>query len=332
MSDWRYMDAVREALAAELREDETVFLAGTDIGPGGVMAVTKGLLQEFGPDRVRDAPISEMALLGMAVGAAMAGLRPVVELMFMDFLGVAFDPLLNQAAKLRYMTGGAVRVPMVVRTQMGAGGSGGAQHSQSLEALIAHVPGLRVVMPATACDAAALLRGAIRYDGPVVFVENRRLYGRKEPRPDELPAAEELGRALVRRPGDDITLVAWSRMVHLAGEAAEALAAQGVTVEIVDLRTVSPPDLATVLASVKKTGRLLVVHEAVRAFGPGAEIVSQVVESAWGDLVAPPRILGGPSTPIPFNRQLESAWLPSAQAIQRAVGDVLGKELSRAGS
>lgn len=320
MSEWKYMDAVREALAAEMRDDPTVFVAGTDVAPGGVMAVTKGLVDEFGADRVRDAPISEMALLGMGVGAAMAGYRPVVELMFMDFLGVALDPLLNQAAKLRYMTGGALEMPLVVRTQMGAGRSGGAQHSQSLEGLLAHIPGLHVVMPSTAADAAALLRGSIRSSHPVVFVENRRLYGLKEPRPPEgVPAAEEPGRAVVRRAGDDVTVVSWSRMVHECLAAADALEAEGVSVEVVDARTISPLDADTILGCVARTRRLLVVHEAVAGFGPGAHVVALATSELFGDLQAPPRVLGGRSTPIPFSAPLERAWLPDADDVCDAV-------------
>ncbi|MGF1617304.1 MAG: alpha-ketoacid dehydrogenase subunit beta [Acidimicrobiia bacterium] len=317
MSEWRYMDAVGEALAAEMRDDETVFLAGVDVDPG-VFAVTAGLMEEFGPDRVRNTPISEMGLLGVAVGAALAGYRPVVELMFMDFIGVAFDPLLNQAAKLRYMTGGAAHLPLVVRTQTGAGGSGGAQHSQSLEAIVAHIPGLTVLMPSTPSDAAAQLRGAIQDPRPTVFVEHRRLYGWREPRPTQLPAPEAPGKAVVRRHGTDLTIVSWGRMAVLSLQAAEELATEGIDAEVVDVRSLVPLDMATIAASVAATGRLLVVHEAVRSFGGGAEIVARICEETFWSLDAPPMRIGGPDAPIPFSPGLEQSWIPDILGIAQA--------------
>lgn len=319
MSSWRYMDAVKEALAAEMHADEKVFLAGIDIAEGGgIMAVTRGLLDEFGPERVLDTPISETGIMGMAVGAAMAGYRPVVEIMFMDFLAVGLDPLINQAAKLPYMTGGGASVPMVVRTQTGAGRSGGAQHSQSLEGLLAHIPGLRVVMPSTPTDAASLLRGAIRSPDPVVFVENRRLYGMKEDRPKQMPEPGRLGKARRRREGTDVTVVTWSRMVHRSSAAAEELAQMGISVEIIDLRTIVPYDTEAILESVSKTGRLLVVHEAVERFGPGAEIVALSATEAFDAMHCAPARLGGKPSPIPFSPPLENAWLPAQRDIVEA--------------
>lgn len=315
----RYMDAVREGIAAEMRTDEAVCLLGIDVGAGGgIFAVTRGLYDEFGPERVRDTPISEMAFVGAAVGAAAAGLKPVVELMFMDFLGVCFDPLLNQAAKLRYMTGGLLRFPMVLRTQTGAGRSSGAQHSQSLEAIVAHVPGLKVVLPATVGDAYWLMRAAIQDSNPVVYVENRRLYGRRGQLPesdDRLP----IGRARVAREGVDVTVVAWSRMVEVSLEAAGRLAAEGVEMEVIDLRSLVPMDMETVIASVTRTGRAVVVHEAVTSFGAGAEVAAQITEAAFGELHGPVLRVGAPSVPMPFSPPLEEACIPDADAVIAAV-------------
>src|SRR5882672_7140606 len=254
----RYMDAIREGIASEMRIDPTVCLLGIDVASaGGIFAVTRGLYEEFGAERVRDTPISEAAFVGAAVGAAATGLKPVVELMFMDFLGVCFDALLNQAAKLRYMTGGLLEFPLVVRTQIGAGQSSGAQHSQSLEAIVAHIPGLKVVMPATVEDAYALMRASIRDNNPVVYIENRRLYGRRGYLPGDEKALP-LGRARVARSGGDVTVVAWSRMVEASLQAAEALAAEGVDAEVIDLRSLVPMDMETVVESVSRTRRAVV--------------------------------------------------------------------------
>src|SRR5713226_2396190 len=279
----RYMDAVREGIAAEMRIDETVCLLGIDVGSsGGIFAVTRGLYEEFGPERVRDTPISELGFVGTAVGAAATGLKPVVELMFMDFLGVCFDALLNQAAKLRYMTGGLLELPLVVRTQIGAGQSSGAQHSQSLEAVVAHVPGLKVVMPATVEDAYDLMRASIRDRSPVVYIENRRLYGRKG---SLAPAGHEplpIGRARIARAGGDVTIVTWSRMVEVSLAAAETLAAEGIDTEVIDMRSIVPMDIETIVGSVRRTGRAVVVHEAVVPFGAGAEVAARITEEAFG--------------------------------------------------
>ncbi len=315
---FRTMDAIGGALEAALEEDPRVFIAGIDVGEGGnVFGLTRGLKDRFG-DRVRDTPISETAVVGMAVGAAMAGLRPVVELMYLDFLGVCFDQLLNQAAKLPYMTGGAASMSLTVRTQFGAGRSSGSQHSQSLEALLAHVPGLVVVMPSTPADAYGLLRSAIDDPNPVIFIENRLLYGMKGPRP---PADYRLpiGASTVVRPGSDVTVVSVSRMVHEATAAAQILAEEGTSVEVVDLRTVAPLDVAPVLESVHKTGRLLIAHEAVVPFGIGAEIAATVAREGFWDLDAPIERVGAVPTPPPYAPELERAWLPDRQDIARAV-------------
>jgi 2-oxoisovalerate dehydrogenase E1 component len=318
----RYMDAIAEAIAEEMERDERVFALGIDIGAGGgVYGVTQPL-RRFGSDRVRDAPISETALLGAAVGAALAGYRPLVEIMFMDFLGVCFDQLVNQAAKLRFMTGGKARVPLVARTQTGAGRSAGAQHSQSWEGIISHIPGLRVVMPATIQDAKGLLKAAIRSDDPIVFVENRHLYGRKGKAP---PVGEvlEMGRARVAREGTDVTLVAWSRVLWEALDAAEALVDEGISVEVLDMRTIQPLDIQSVLDSVSKTSHLLVVHEAVGDFGPASEIAARVQEEGFGELDAPVMRLTPPFSPVPFAPSLETAFLPSAVAIADKIRELV---------
>jgi pyruvate/2-oxoglutarate/acetoin dehydrogenase E1 component len=309
----RYIDALNEGMATALEEDETVVLMGIDVGAGGgIFTVTKGLYDRFGPDRVLDTPISEMAYVGAAVGAAMTGLRPIVEIMFMDFVGVCMDPILNQAAKLRYMTAGALEIPLVFRTQTGAGRSAGAQHSQSLEGWFAHVPGLKVVMPATVTDARDLMLASVRDPNPVVFVENRRLYGmRGELGVDPLP----LGRARVARAGEDVTVVTWGQSLRECLAAADAGPA---SLEVIDLRSLVPLDMETVLASVGRTGRLLVVHEAVQDFGAGAEIAARVADELFDQLRTPVRRLGTPPVPMPFSPELERALLPSAAAIGSA--------------
>jgi 2-oxoisovalerate dehydrogenase E1 component len=315
---FRTMDAVRSALAAELAEDERVFLAGVDVGAGGnVFGLTRGLADEF-PGRVRDTPISETAIIGLGVGAAMAGMRPVVELMYLDFIGVCFDQLLNQAAKLPFMTGGAAEMALTVRTQFGAGRSSGSQHSQSLEALLAHIPGLTVVMPSTPADTYGLLRASIQDPNPVVFIENRQLYGMKGPQPPPdyvLP----IGRAAVVRAGSDITVVSVSRMVHEALAAAAAVETEGISVEVIDLRTVAPLDMESILASVRKTSRLLIAHEAVVPFGIGAEIAAAVAREGFWDLDAPIERIGAAPTPSPYSPDLEQAWLPDRGDIADAV-------------
>ncbi len=319
---FRTMDAIHAALEVELAEDDRVFIAGIDVGAGGnVFGLTRGLADRFGA-RVCDTPISETAIIGLGVGAAMAGMRPVVELMYLDFLGVCFDQLLNQAAKLPFMTGGAAEMALTVRTQFGAGRSSGSQHSQSLEALLAHIPGLSVVMPSTPADTYGLLRASIQDPNPVVFIENRLLYGMKGPQP---PADYVLpiGRSAVVRPGTHVTVVSISRMVHEAVGAAERVADEGISVEVIDLRTVTPLDVAPILESVHKTSRLLIAHEAVIPFGIGAEIAAIVAREGFWDLDAPIERIGAAATPPPYAPNLERAWLPDrddiADAIRRLV-------------
>jgi 2-oxoisovalerate dehydrogenase E1 component len=315
---FRTMDAIRSALEAELTADERVFVAGIDVGAGGnVFGLMRGLADQFG-DRVRDTPISETAIVGLGVGAAMAGMRPVVEMMYLDFLGVCFDQLLNQAAKLPFMTGGAAEMALTVRTQFGAGRSSGSQHSQSLEALLAHIPGLTVVMPSTPADTYGLLRAAIQDPNPVVFIENRLLYGMKGPQPPSeylLP----IGKAAVVRTGADVTVVSISRMVHEAVAAAEQLSEEGISVEVIDLRTLAPLDLAPILDSVHKTNRLLIAHEAVVPFGMGAEIAAVVAREGFWDLDAPIQRIGAAATPPPYAPDLERAWLPDREDIAEAI-------------
>jgi len=314
----KYAEALNRGIADAMAEDDSVVLLGIDVGAGGgIFTVTRGLFDRFGPGRVIDAPISEMGYVGAAVGAAMTGLRPIVEIMFMDFVGVCLDPIMNQAAKLPYMTSGALECPVVFRTQTGAGRSAGAQHSQSLEAVFAHIPGLKVVMPATVTDAHDLLVEAVRDPDPVMFVENRRLYGvRGQLGEDPLP----LGRARVARPGDDVTVVTWGQALRDCLAAAENA---DVSLEIIDLRSLVPLDLDTVLASTRRTGRLLVVHEAVQDFGAGAEIAAQVGQELFDELRTPVRRLGSPAVPMPFNPELERSLLPGPAAIARAAGDLV---------
>ena len=315
---FRTMDAIHSALEVELESDDRVFIAGIDVAEGGnVFGLMRGLHDKFG-DRVHDTPISETAILGLGVGAAMAGMRPVVEVMYLDFIGVCLDQLLNQAAKMPFMTGGAAQMSLTVRTQFGAGRSSGSQHSQSLEMLLAHIPGLTVVMPSTPADTYGLLRAAIQDPNPVIFIENRLLYGVKGPQP---PAdyIVPIGRSKVVRPGSDITVVSVSRMVHEALAAAEAVAGEGLSVEVIDLRTVAPLDMAPVLESVHKTSRLLIAHEAVVPFGIGAEIAATVAREGFWDLDAPIVRVGAAATPPPYAPNLEKAWLPDRVDIATAL-------------
>jgi 2-oxoisovalerate dehydrogenase E1 component len=315
---FRTMDAIHDALEAELAADDRVFVAGIDVGAGGnVFGLTRGLAERFG-GRVRDTPISETAIVGLGVGAAMAGMRPVVEVMYLDFVGVCFDQLLNQAAKLPFMTGGAAEMALTVRTQFGAGRSSGSQHSQSLEVLLAHVPGLTVVMPSTPADTYGLLRASIQDPNPVVFIENRLLYGMKGPQP-AADHAVPIGKAAVVRTGSDLTVVSVSRMVHEAIAAADLVAVDGISAEVIDLRTVAPLDVTTVLESVHRTHRLLIAHEAVVPFGIGAEIAATVASEGFWDLDAPIARVGAASTPPPYAPELERAWLPDRDSIAAAM-------------
>jgi len=323
MPEVRYVKAITEALAEEMARDERVILLGEDVGaPGGAFGATRGLYQRFGKERVRDTPISETAIVGAAVGAAATGLRPVVEVMFMDFIGTCWDQVVNQMAKMRYMFGGQIRLPLVLRTHTGAGLNAGPQHSGSLEAWAVHVPGLKVVMPSTPADVKGLLKAAIRDDNPVVFVENKTLYAMK----GEVPAGEHLvplGRAEIKRPGTDVTVVGLSRMVPEALKAADLLAREGASVEVLDPRTVSPLDRDTFLASVAKTGRLVIAHEAWGPCGVGAEMAAIVAEARLGLLKAPVRRVTPPFTPVPFSPPMEGFWLPDAARIAAAVREVL---------
>jgi pyruvate/2-oxoglutarate/acetoin dehydrogenase E1 component/TPP-dependent pyruvate/acetoin dehydrogenase alpha subunit len=318
--DTTYLGAITATLAGAMRDDERVLVLGEDVAEGGPWGATAGLVDEFGAERVRNTPISEAAIAGIAIGAAQSGLRPVVEIMFVDFVTLALDQLVNQAAKAHFMSGGQLTVPLVLRTQGGAGQRGGAQHSQSLEAWLTHVPGLKVVMPSTAADAAGLLRSAIADPNPVVYVENKTLYFRREPvRAEDVP----IGRARVVRPGRDVTVVALSRLVHESVAAAEELAAEGIEVEVVDPRTLVPLDLETIVESVSRTHRLVVAHEAVEHGGFGAEIAAQVQAAAFDELDAPIARVGAPFAPIPFSPPLEDAYLPGRDEVIAAARRVL---------
>jgi pyruvate/2-oxoglutarate/acetoin dehydrogenase E1 component len=324
-----YAQALNEALREEMRRDPTVFVMGEDVaawGGGGVFGVTRGLADEFGTDRVRDTPISEEAIVAVAVGAAASGSRPVAELMYVDFVGLAMEPLVNQAAKLRYMFGGKASVPLVLRTQQGAGRGNAAQHSQSLEAWFCHVPGLKVVTPSTPADAKGLLISAIRDDNPVVFLEHKLLYGTK----GVVPAGAytiPLGVADVKRPGRHVTIVATHMMVLKALQAAERLAEEGIELEVIDPRTLVPLDEATIVDSVKKTGRLIVSHEAATRGGYGAEIVARVVELAFDYLDGPPLRVCGKDVPIPYSAVLEEAALPQVADLVTAARALVRDEV-----
>lgn len=322
MANKTYLQAINEALSLEMEHDGNVFILGEDVGKfGGCFGVTQGLSDRFGEDRVIDTPITESVILGTAAGAAASGLRPVAELMFVDFIGVALDQLFNQAAKMRYMFGGKAKVPMTLRMPQGAGLGAAAQHSQSLEAWFMHIPGIKVVIPSTPYDAKGLLISAIRDNNPVVFLEHKMLYGLQGDVPEESYTVP-LGKADIKREGTHVTVVATSLMVHTALEAAEKLAAEGTSVEVVDPRTLQPLDMDTIIASVKKTHRLVVVHEAVGFAGPGAEIVAQVAQHALDYLDAPILRVAAPFSPIPFTPPLEKAWIPSADSIVAAVKSI----------
>jgi len=324
MSEITYREAIREALREEMRRDERVFILGEDVADaGGVFKVTLGLLAEFGPARVIDTPLSESAIVGAAVGASLMGMRPVAEIMFADFTTVAMDGLVNHAAKVHYLYGGELSAPLVVRMAYGAGPKWGAQHTQSVESWLANVPGLTIVMPSTPADAKGLLKAAIRTPNPVVFLEHKQLYGKK----GEVPEGEyivPIGRAEVKRSGDDVTIVASGMMVDRALDAAAGLAQEGPSTEVIDLRSVQPLDTETILASVEKTGRLVIVHEAPVHGGFGGEIAAVVANQALGFLDAPIQRVGGPWAPIPFGPVLTDAYVPKAADIVQAVRSTLG--------
>ena len=324
MAERSYREAVRDAMSQAMRRDPDVFIMGEDIAEmGGSMGVTQGMLAEFGPDRVRNTPISEMAIVGAGMGAAIMGMRPIVEIMYEDFLTLGMEQLVNQAAKHRYMSGGQVKVPLTLRTQGGAGWSPGAQHAQQLEAWFCHVPGLKVIFPSTPTDARGLLWSAIYDDNPVVFFEHRTLYPLKDDVPDELEPIP-LGKARTHREGEDVTVVATGRLVHESLQAATQAESEGISVEVVDPRTLQPLDEEALVASVKKTNRCVVAHEAVTRMGFGAEVAAILGEQAFDWLDAPVERVGARFAPVPFAPVMEQFVVPDAddvfQAIRRTVG------------
>jgi pyruvate dehydrogenase E1 component beta subunit len=324
MAESTYINAITRTLADAMRADDRVFVLGEDVAEGGPYTATAGLAEEFGTERVINTPISEAAITGVAIGAAQSGMRPVLEIMFIDFITLALDQLVNAAAKAHFMSGGQLTVPMVVRTQGGAGHRGAAQHSQSLESWLTHVPGLKVVMPSRPIDAAGLLASAIADPNPVVFIENKTLYFRTG-EVSEPAAPVPIGEAAVLRQGDDVTIVALSRLVHDALAAAERLAAEdGVEAEVIDPRTLVPLDVEAIVESVKRTGRLVVAHEAVERSGFGAEIAASVQQAAFDFLDAPIGRVGAPFAPIPLSGPLEDAYLPGADEIVAAVRATFG--------
>jgi acetoin:2,6-dichlorophenolindophenol oxidoreductase subunit beta len=329
-----FREAINEALRLEMRRDPRVIVMGEDVAGGmgaageqdawgGVLGVTKGLIAEFGQERVRDTPISESAFIGAAVGAAATGLRPVAELMFIDFMGVCLDQILNQAAKLRYMFGGRATVPLVIRTMYGAGLRAASQHSQSLYPIFTHIPGLKVVIPSSPYEAKGLLIRAIRDDDPVIFCEHKMLYDETEEVPDEAYTIP-FGEANLTREGEDVTIVAIGRMVKFANEAADRLTSRGVACSVIDPRTASPLDEETILESVKETGRLVVVDEASPRCNLATDIVALVATKAFSALKAPVSIVAPPHTPVPFSPALEDAYVPSPAKIEAAALAVMG--------
>lgn len=321
-----YGQALSEAMHEEMVRDESVFVIGEDMGVmGSVFGLTKGFMEEFGANRVIDTPISESGFTGMSVGAAMRGLRPVVEIMYVDFTPVCMDPIVNQAAKMRYMTGGQVKVPMVIRAPQGAGRRNAGQHSQSLEALFTHIPGLKVVMPATPYDAKGLLKAAIRDDDPVIFIEHKLLYATKGEVPEEeyiIP----LGKADVKRTGKDVTILAYSRQVSFALQAAKELAESGIDAEVIDLRTLVPLDWEAIAASVKKTHRVVIAQEAVERGGFAGELAAQIQDELFDELDAPVKRVAGLNVVPPFSPALEDFIYPNAKDIVSGVKEILGKK------
>lgn len=323
MSIITYREAINQALREEMERDNSIILIGEDIGLfGGAMAVTKGLYEKFGEERVIDTPISESVIIGGALGMALTGLRPIAEIMFIDFTLVCMDQIINQVAKVRYMLGGQVKIPLVIRTQGGGGKGYAAQHSQSLEVMFAHMPGLKVVMPSNPEDSKGLLKSSIRDNNPVLFIEHKLLYNEKGEVPEE-EYTIPIGKAKVAREGKDITIVAHSRMTLFALEAADSLAKEGISCEVIDLRTLRPLDTETIINSVKKTHRLITVEEGHLSFGIGAEISSRITELAFDELDAPPLRIGAMEASIPFNEGLEKEYLPSLTGIIKAVHDLI---------
>jgi acetoin:2,6-dichlorophenolindophenol oxidoreductase subunit beta len=326
MPELTYREAVREAMSEAMRRDDDVFVMGEDIAEmGGSMGVTQGMLDEFGPDRVRNTPISEMAIVGAGIGAAMQGMRPVVEIMYEDFLTLALEQIVNQAAKHRYMSGGQIKVPLTVRTQGGAGWSPGAQHAQQLEAWLVHIPGLKVVFASTPEDVRGLLWTSIYDDNPIVFFEHRTLYGIKGEVPEQIEPIP-LGQARIHREGEDVTVVATGRLVHEALQAAEQAESEGISVEVWDPRTLQPLDEESLIASVKKTNRCVVAHEAVTRMGYGAEIAAVVQHAAFDWLDAPIERVGAKFTPLPFAPVMEQFVVPHAADVLEAVRRTVARE------
>ena len=324
MKEITYRDAVREAMCEEMRRDENVYFMGEDIGVYcGAFGVSRGMIQEFGAERVRETPISETAFVGAGVGSAITGMRPIVELMFSDFMAVCYDQIMNQAAKMHFMFAGKVSVPMVIRTAAGGGTGAAAQHSQSLEQMYCHVPGLKVVVPSTPYDAKGLLKSAIRDNNTVIFLEQKRLYKEKGMIPEE-EYTIPLGVADVKRPGKDVSVITYGRMVPMCLQVAETLAKEGIDTEVVDLRTLSPLDKNAVIATAKKTGRVVVVHESVQFGGFGGEVVSTIADSdAFFYLDAPVKRVGGLFCPVPFNPVLEANAFPTPERIEAAIRSTL---------
>jgi pyruvate/2-oxoglutarate/acetoin dehydrogenase E1 component len=324
MRELTYADALREALREEMLRDPRVVLMGEEIGVfEGVYKVTRGLLKEFGPERVRDTPISEAAIAGAAVGAALAGLKPVAEIMYMDFVTICLDQIATNAAKMRFMSGGKLKVPFVLRTQYSLGRMHGAQHSQFYPSMFFQVPGVKVVLPSTPYDAKGLLKASIREDNPVIFVESGALYRTKGPVPEEeypLP----LSKSDIKRSGDDLTIVAVSRVVGEALAAATKLEEQGVRAEVIDPRTIQPLDSRTIVESVKKTGRLIIASDDVKSGGIGSEIAAVIVEEAFDSLDAPILRVASADMPIPFSPSLEQSYMPNAQKIIEAAKRLIG--------
>ncbi len=319
-----YREAVREAMCEEMRRDENVYFMGEDIGVYcGAFGVSKGMIQEFGEERVRETPISETAFVGAGVGSAITGMRPIVELMFSDFMAVCYDQIINQAAKMHFMFAGKVNVPMVIRTAAGGGTGAAAQHSQSLEQMYCNVPGLKVVIPSTPYDAKGLLKSAIRDNNTVIFLEQKKLYKEKGPVPEE-DYVIPLGVASLAREGTDVSVITYGRMVQMSLQVAEKLAAEGISVEVLDLRTLSPLDRDAVIRTARKTRRVVVVHESVQFAGFGGEIVSTIADSdAFYYLDAPIKRVGGLYCPVPFNPQLEASAFPTPERIEAAIRDTL---------
>ncbi len=325
MRELTYAQAIKEAMTLEMRRDENVFLMGEDVGLyGGAFGVSIGMFDEFGPDRVRDTPISEAAIAGAAAGAAVTGMRPIAEMMFSDFMTIAADQIINQAAKMRYMFGGKAKVPMVMRLPEGSGTGAAEHHSQSLEAWFCHIPGLIVVAPSTPADAKGLLTASIRNDNPVMFFEQKLLYRVK----GDVPEGEyilPLGKANIVQNGSDLTIVTYGRMLRVCQDAATLAAEQGISVEIIDLRTLYPMDKETIIESVKKTSRLIIVHEAAKTGGLGGEIAASIADSeAFYYLDAPIRRLAGLDVPIPYNPTLEKNVVPTVDKVVAAIKEIVG--------